>query len=137
MSGSAQLALRKALFMTLSADTGLTALMGAGRIFDSPGRGQAFPYLVLETLGAEPLLSHPDEGLAHDIRLVALSRSPSRDEALTILERVTDALMTTPPEPSGHKLVGLQVAGLSSRLLRDGRTFRADASLRAVTEPET
>ena len=47
MSGSPQLALRAALFQRLSGDMTLTGLIGAGRIFDAPPRGQGFPFLVL------------------------------------------------------------------------------------------
>jgi hypothetical protein len=135
MSGSPQLALRAALFERLSGDTALTALIGAGRIFDAPPRGQAFPFLVLETLGSRPLLSAPEEGLAHDLRLVALSRAPSRDEALQIAERAAALAIDPPLVLTGHHLVGLQLSDMASRLLRDGRTFRAELSLRAVTEP--
>ncbi|WP_417667347.1 DUF3168 domain-containing protein [Roseibium sp.] len=135
MSDTPQLALRKGLFERLSASAALSAVLGSGRIFDKSPRGQAFPFLVLESISAEPLLSHPDEGLAHVLRLVALSRGGSRDEALTIAETAGRVLIETPPAVDGQHLVGLQVSSLSSRLLRDGRTFRAEMTLRAVTEP--
>ncbi|MBS8258745.1 DUF3168 domain-containing protein [Roseibium polysiphoniae] len=136
MSTHSQLALRGALFSRLAADATLTDLVGAGRIFDAPPRGQAFPFLVLETLGARPLLNLPEEGLVHDLRLAALSRKASRDEALAIIQRASVLLMEPDLHLSGHRLVGLQVSEMSSRLLRDGRTFRAELSLRVVTEPD-
>ncbi|WP_417684646.1 DUF3168 domain-containing protein [Roseibium sp.] len=135
MSDTPQLALRKGLFDHLAASAALTALLGPGRIFDKPPRGQGFPFLVLEGISAEPLLSDPDEGLAHELRLVALSRTESRDEALTIAETAGRALMENTPVVPGHHLVGLQISGVASQILRDGRTFRAELTLRAVTEP--
>ncbi|MEJ8473954.1 DUF3168 domain-containing protein [Roseibium algae] len=135
MSDSSQLALRKALFTRLSGDATLSGLIGSGRIFDVPPRGQAFPYLVLEALGSRPLLSEPNEGRVHGLRLAVLSRKPSRDEALSVIERISLLVMETPLTLSGHHLVGLQISDMASRLLRDGRTFRAEINLRCVTEP--
>lgn len=135
MSDTPQLALRKGIFERLSASADLTTALGGGRILDKAPRGEAFPFLVLEEGRSEPLLVLPEEGLVHEMRLAALSRAPSRDEALTIAETAGQVLMDTPPGVAGQRLVGLQISNLSSRILRDGRTFRADLTLRAVTEP--
>lgn len=129
------LALRAGLFSRLAADSALTVLIGANRIFDAAPRAQAFPYLVLASLGSRPLLSRIEEGEEHDLVLAAFSRAPGRDQALSAVLRAVSVLVEDPPALDGHRLIGLQGADVSSRLLRDGRTFRAEATLRAVTEP--
>lgn len=132
----AQTALRAGLFQALAADSELESLLGPGRLFDAAPRSQAFPYLVLETLESAPLLSLPEEGLVHELRLAVLSREPSRDQAIATAERAREVLTYGAISLSGHRFVGLSVGLISSRLLRDGRTFKAELGLRAVTEPE-
>ncbi|MBD8893496.1 DUF3168 domain-containing protein [Roseibium litorale] len=132
---SAELALRKALLTRLNGSTALTAQMGSEGICDVPARGQAFPFLSLETLGSKPLLSDPSEGLLHDLRLQVLSRAPSRDEVLTLMEEASGQILDGALTLDGHHLVGLQLSGRSTALMRDGRTFRGVIELRAVTEP--
>ena len=135
MSSTPQLAFRRALFERLGGDAALTALLGAGRIFEKPPRGQDYPFMVLDSYTAEPLLTYPQEGFVHRLGLAVFSREPSRDEVLSVMDRAVTLLMETPPLLTGHWLTGLQVSGMRSRLLRDGRTFRADWTVRAVTEP--
>ncbi|MBO0345199.1 DUF3168 domain-containing protein [Roseibium sp. CAU 1637] len=132
----AALALRAGLFARLSADADLTSRIGANRIFDAAPRNQKFPFVVLAALGSRPLLTRVDEGEVHELVLAVFSRAASRDEALGGVQRAARLLMDEPPELTGHRLIGLQVTEVTSRLMRDGRTFRAEASLRAVTEPQ-
>lgn len=131
----AALALRDGLFARLSADEILTGLIGENRIFDAAPRAQDFPYLVLASLGSKPLLGLPEEGEIHELVLAVFSRASGRDEALKAAQRGALILSETPPVLTGQALIGLQAAGMTSRLLRDGRTFRAEVTLRAVTEP--
>lgn len=132
---SAQTALRAGLFQVLAADNELTGLLGTGRLFDAAPRGQAFPYLVLDSLDSAPLLSTPEEGLVHELKLAVYSREPSRDEAVQAAERARDILGYGAITLAGHRFVGLSVGLIASKLLRDGRTFKAELSVRAVTEP--
>ena len=135
-SSSAQTALRAGLFQALDADSVLEGLLGAGRLFDVVPHAQAFPYLVLETLESTPLLSDPEEGLEHLLSLAVFSRASGRGEASQAAERARDVLLNGGIAFDGHRFVGLSAGAVSSRLLRDRRTFRAGVSLRAVTEPE-
>lgn len=136
MSGpSAELALREALLARLNGSAALAAQIAPGGICDTPARGQAFPYLSLEALESAPLLSDPSEGLVHELRLQVLSRGPSRDEVLTLMDEAADRLLDGAFTLDGHHLVGLQLSGRSTALMRDGRTFRGVITLRAVTEP--
>ncbi|MEP3049676.1 MAG: DUF3168 domain-containing protein [Roseibium sp.] len=135
MSFEIQILLRSALFSVLSADLTLEFLLGTGRIFDTPPRGQSYPYLVLDTLESRPLLADPGLGLIHDLTLSAFSREQSRDQAVHAASRSAEVLMNGPVPLTGHRLVNLTVTNVVSRRLRDGRGFRATCALRAVTEP--
>lgn len=128
-------AVRSGLVSLLLADGTLDALIGPGRIFDVPPRGQVFPYLVLESIETRPLLADMADGAVHDLVLSVYSRGPSRDEAAAAAGRATDVLMSGPVSLAGHRLVNLTLANVISRRLRDGRGFRASSALRAVTEP--
>lgn len=130
-----QTLLRSALFSVLTADLTLETILGAGRIFDAPPRGQSYPYLVLETVESRPLLSEPGLGLVHDLTLSAFSRDRSRDEAAHAASRSAEVLMNGPVSLTGHRLVNLTLTNVISRRLRSGRGFRASSVIRAVTEP--
>lgn len=128
-------AVRAGLFSLLSADSTLAALIGPDRIYDVPPRGDAYPYLVLESIESRPLLAEIGDGAIHDLVLSVYSRGPSRDEAATAAGRAAEVLMAGPIPVSGHHVVNLTLANVVSRRLRDGRGFRASSALRAVTEP--
>lgn len=136
-ASSARTALRSALFSRLSADAVLSGLMGMGRIFEVPPRGQAFPFLLLESESARPLLTTAEEGLIHELRLAVYDRGVCAELVQQITAQVTELIMATPLSLTGHTLVGLQVQEGGSALMPDGRTIRGVLALRAVTEPVT
>lgn len=130
-----QTRLRSALFAVLAVDSTLETILGPGRIFDGAPRGQAFPYLVLETLESRPLLTDLSLGAVHDLALTVFSRGQSRDEAAQAASRAGEVLVAGPVAVSGHRVVNLTLTNVVSRRLRDGRGYRASSALRAVTEP--
>ena len=132
-----QTALRAGLFSLLRADGVLSSLLGPDRIFETPPRADAFPYLVLESVDTRPLLSEIGEGMVHSLVLSVVSRKLSRDEAAQAAVRAAEILMTGPVSLTGNRLVNLTITRLLSRKLRDGRGYLASSSLRAVTEPLT
>ncbi|QDG78422.1 DUF3168 domain-containing protein [Labrenzia sp. PHM005] len=132
-----QTAVRAGFFSLLAADGVLQNLLGSDRIFETPPRAEAFPYLVLEALETRPLLAEIGEGAVHALSLSVFSRERSRDEAASAAGRAAEVLMNGPIALAGHRLVNLTMTTISSRRLRDGRGYRATSSLRAVTEPLT
>ncbi|WP_428526952.1 DUF3168 domain-containing protein [Roseibium sp.] len=132
-----QTALRAGLFSLLNADGVLSGLLGPDRIFETPPRADAFPFLVLESVETRPLLTEIGEGMVHSLALSVFSRKLSRDEAAQAAGRAAEVLMTGPVSLNGHRLVNLTITNVLSRKLRDGRGYRASSSLRAVTEPLT
>lgn len=132
-----QTALRAGLFSLLKADGVLSGLLGPDRIFETPPRADAFPYLVLESVETRPLLTEIGEGMVHSLALSVFSRKLSRDEAAQAAGRAAEVLMTGPVSLTGNRLVNLTITNVLSRKLRDGRGYQASSSLRAVTEPLT
>ncbi|MBO9424408.1 DUF3168 domain-containing protein [Labrenzia sp. R4_1] len=132
-----QSALRAGLFSLLKADGVLSGLLGPDRIFETPPRADAFPYLVLESVETRPLLTEIGEGMVHSLALSVFSRKLSRDEAVQAAGRAAEVLMIGPLSLTGHRLVNLTITNVLSRKLRDGRGYQASSSLRAVTEPLT
>lgn len=132
-----QTALRAGLFSLLKADGVLSGLLGPDRIFETPPRADAFPYLVLESMETRPLLTEIGEGMVHTLALSVFSRKLSRDEAAQAAGRAAEVLMTGPVSLTGNRLVNLTLTSVLSRKLRGGRGYRASSSLRAVTEPLT
>jgi hypothetical protein len=132
-----QTALRAGLFSLLKADGVLSGLLGPDRIFETPPRADAFPYLVLESFETRPLLTEIGEGMVHSLALSVFSRKLSRDEAAEAAGRAAEVLMIGPVSLTGHRLVNLTITNVLSRKLRDGRGYQASSSLRAVTEPLT
>ncbi|NVK33692.1 MAG: DUF3168 domain-containing protein [Rhodobacteraceae bacterium] len=135
MTTPATLALRSAIFERLKADSTLMDLLGEGGVYDHPPRNARFPNVSLESAGSRPLLEGEEAGLLHDLKLVVHSRQPSSDETHILAARITDLLMQPGFSLQDHHLVGLQITSVTTRLLRDGRSFKGELSLRAVTEP--
>ncbi|ADZ71350.1 DUF3168 domain-containing protein [Polymorphum gilvum] len=132
---AAEIALRDAILIHLAGDAELEALLGPGRLFDAPPRGQAFPFLRLDAVTGRRLAGSAEDGLEHELRLTVLSRADSRDEAVKAIARVAALLDGPVLALAGHRLVDLVPVATASGPLRDGRTFRAELVLRAVTEP--
>lgn len=129
------LPLRAAVQATLSADAGLTALIGPGRIHDEAPRGASGVYVVHADVEARDWSTGSERGCEQDFGLtVWAGESGSSRLALEAAARVAAVLDEATPAVSGHRLVNLRWR--SSRLARDGATGLAFVALRfrAVTE---
>ncbi|WP_395175176.1 DUF3168 domain-containing protein [Roseibium alexandrii] len=98
-----QTALRAGLFSLLKADGVLSGLLGPDRIFETPPRADAFPYLVLESMETRPLLTEIGEGMVHSLALSVFSRKLSRDEAAQAVGRAAEVLMAGPVSLTGKQ----------------------------------
>lgn len=80
--------LQNALVAALQADTALTALIGAGGVFDAPPRGRSAPYLVIDRHDIRQRDSDLAPGQEHLVLLHCWADLPSRRAALDIVRRV-------------------------------------------------
>jgi hypothetical protein len=130
------LALRAAVQSRLAADTTLSALIGADRIFDEAPRAQRGVYIVHGDVEARDWSTGSEAGCEQEFALVVWAgQSGSSRQALEAAGLVVAALNEANLALSGHALVNLR--WLSSRLSREPRGGLPSVALRfrAATEP--
>ena len=133
---SAAWSLQKALFAALAADTALTALLGAARIYDDVPQSSDFPYLTFGQSTARDWSTASDDGHEHTITLHVWSQAKGRAQVHEIMSAVRTALHGQPLNLDGHRLINLRHEFSEARRESDGETYHGLLRLRAVTEPE-
>jgi hypothetical protein len=128
-------ALLAAIVARLRADPALSGPPLDARIHDAPPRDAAFPHLVVE-----PVTSTDASGLdapleRHRLALRIVSRAGGRGEAARLAATAERVLAEAPPDPEGHRLIGLMRDGFESRMARDRITAEALLRFSALTEP--
>lgn len=126
-------ALQRALYETLAADDALTALIGAGRVYDTPPRGAAFPFLALDASETRPLAG-ADEASEHRLAVHVWSRHGGKTEVLAALDAVGRAVRSLPDHLGAHRLANVAVERREVTRRGDGRAVQGILRLRAVTE---
>jgi hypothetical protein len=130
------LALRGAIQARLTADVGLTALIGSGRIYDEAPRAATGLYIVHGDVDAQDWSTGTENGCEQDLSLVVWAgQSSSSRHALEAAALIVAALDDAELTVDEHRLVNLRWR--SSRLARerrDGLPF-VTIRFRAVTEP--
>jgi len=133
---SAGWALQKAVYAALAADPSVTALIGAGKVFDDVPREAEFPYIAFgQGLERDWSMGSAD-GREHVLVLHVWSRHSGRRETFEVMEAVRDALHDQPLTLCGHRLVNLRHEISEARRADDGETYQGVVRFRAVTEPE-
>lgn len=132
---SATNAIHKAIYATLSADAGLTALIGTGRIFDDVPPATRPPYLVFASASVSDWGTGTETGEEHGLAIEIWSAQKGRQQAAAIAGAVREALAGLGAIDPPFHLVNF--AHRSTRIERDPQTdnFRAMLRFRAVTEP--
>ncbi len=129
------LALRRAVQAHLSADAGLTALIGPNRIHDEPPRAARGVYVVHGEVSAEDWSTGSDQGCEQRLGLVVWAgESASSRQALEAAAAIVESLGGAALSLQGHRLINL--TWLSSRLAREPKSHLPTVTLsfRAVTE---
>lgn len=131
---TAMLALQGAVFAALSAHAGLTALIGADRIFDDVPGDTRPPYIRFDAFSAADWNTATEEGEEHEFSLELWSAHDGRKQLGEIASAVREAIGGV-SSVSGHALVNLE--HLETRFARDPASdlFRCAMRFRAVTEP--
>lgn len=129
------LALRAATQARLVADAALTALIGAGRVYDEAPRAAQGVYVVHGEADARDWSTGSDKGCEQEVSLLVWAgESASAKQALQAAACVAAALDEAELSLSGHRLINLRWQ--ASRLGRDPKTGLpfVTVRLRAVTE---
>lgn len=130
------LALRAAIQAQLVADAALTALIGAGRIFDEAPRALRGCYVVHGEVEARDWSAGAERGCEQELALVVwAAQSSSARLALEAAGLIVAALDEADLALEGHSLINLR--WLSSRLAREPRSGLPGVTIRfrAATEP--
>ena len=133
MSGSA-IALRKAIHSSLAGDAALTALIGAGKIFDDAPREARAPYVTFGDFLSRDWSTSSDHGTEHFVILNVWSAQRGAREALIVADRIRAILDDQSLSLDGNHLVNLRFVQLETRRENNARFTRASLRLRAVTE---
>ncbi|KRB01363.1 hypothetical protein ASD83_07610 [Devosia sp. Root685] len=125
-------ALQAALVAALEADAALTALVGAGGVFDAPPQNRPAPYVVIDRHDVRQADGDEAPGQEHRVLVHCWADRPSRKAALAIAERVMAAR-------NGLVPAGLAVAlaeHVRTETIIDAATGQARAAvlLRFLTE---
>lgn len=118
-------ALQAALVEALGADGALSALVGAGGIFDAPPRSRPAPYVVIDRHDMRQRDGDDTPGQEHRVLLHCWSDQPSRKAALDIAARVVAVGLD--PAPSG--LVVTHAEHVRTETLIDNATGQARAAV--------
>ena len=132
---SASWSLQQSVFAALTADAALTALLGAGRIYDDVPQGSPFPYITLGQATAREWSTGSEDGTEHNLILHVWSNARGKKQAHEILSAVRTALHDKPLTLAGHRLINLRHEFSEARRDRDGEAIHGTARFRAVTEP--
>lgn len=132
---SASHALQQAIFATLSADAALSALLGAGRVFDDVPQGTRPPYVTFGPATAQDFSTGSEPGTEHLFTLHVWSDRAGKLETQEILAVLRAALHDRPLAVDGHTLINLRHERSETRRTPGGESVYGLARFRAVTEP--
>ena len=135
MSLSPSWAVQKAIFSALNTNIELTALLGAGRIYDHAPENAPFPFMVFAQSIESDWGTSSDDGREHTIVLHVWSAKKGQKEARAISERVRAILHDTALTLDENHLVNLQCRTIEVLRMPEDRATQAIIRLRAVTEP--
>jgi hypothetical protein len=127
-------ALREAIRARLQADAGVIALLREPKIFADPPKHAAFPHIAFVAATARENGTCSDDGHVTELTLGIWSRGNGSSEALQIADMVAASLVALPAALAGHRLINLIVMKVEPAVLKDGETWRAVMTIRAVTE---
>jgi hypothetical protein len=130
MSGSAN-ALQAAIHARLTDDAVLTAMIGAGSVFDRRMTGKPMPYLMLSEIATTDFAPGTEE---HEVKIEIWSDTEGRKQSQEIAARVKTLL-----DGAGLSLTGFSLVNLLHRSTRARREVKTKAQVaemvfRAVTE---
>ena len=127
--------LQKAAVERLAGDAGVTAIIGAGRIFDRRITRAEPPYLVLGEMVTSDFSTGDGEGSEHRFEIEAWSKDNGRKQAAALAEAVRLALHDADLALGGAVLINLRHERTVSRRAPKSGLHVARLRFRAVTEP--
>jgi hypothetical protein len=133
---SASWALQQAVFAALCASDDIKDLVDdPPRIFDTPPRGAAFPYIVIGDDTESDWSTATEDGSEHALAIHIWSRADGHKEAKLVADTVRDALDGAALSVTGQALIDIRYLETTFTRESDGETIHAVLRFRAVLEP--
>lgn len=134
---SASWALQQAIFATLCSSDEIKDVAGdPPRIFDTPPRGTAFPYIVIGDDTESDWSTATESGSEHSVVIHIWSRADSHKEAKLVSDAVRDTLDGAELNVTGQALIDIRYLETGFTREADGETIHAVLRFRAVLEPQ-
>ncbi len=134
---SASWALQQAIFATLcSSDDVKDAVGDPPRVFDTPPRGTAFPYVVIGDDTESDWSTATEDGSEHAVVIHIWSRADGHREAKLVADAVRDTLDGAELAVTGQALIDIRHLETNFTRESDGETTHALLRFRAVMEPQ-
>lgn len=127
--------LQQAVVARLAADPGVTAITGAGRIFDRLITRAEPPYLVLGEITSSDFSTGDSDASEHRFEIEAWSKDNGRKQAVELADAVRTALHDADLMLDGAVLVNLRHERSTSRRAPKSGLHVVRLRFRAVTEP--
>ncbi|MBW3098663.1 DUF3168 domain-containing protein [Pseudohoeflea coraliihabitans] len=125
--------LQAAVYQRLAGDAAISALAGAGKVFDGRPLRKTLPYVHLGIWQVEPL-SGDDGTFEHRFDIEAWSEQGGQREVAALAEAVRAALHDQPLTLDGATLVNLRHWRSRAGRQAQSRFYRAVVTFRAVVE---
>lgn len=127
--------LQKAAYKALKADSALTSLLGANRLYDDVPQNADFPYVVIDQMRVNDWSTGTERGSEHILMLHVWSRYRGKRETYEISDTIRAALDDAELTLDENRLVNLAHQYSDLKRDADGETWHAVLRFRAVTEP--
>ena len=137
MAASAAWSLQESIYLALTTDAPLTALLGGANVFDDVPQDVSFPYVTLAQSEARDWSTGTEDGSEHIVTVQVWSRAGGKKDVQGIVQAIKDVLHDADLALTDHRLINLRQELSEARLEADGETYRATLRYRAVTEPTT
>ena len=131
----AETALQTAILQHLSADEGVTSILGdPPRVFDQVGAYPTFPFLEISAHEVKPAAGVDVDLMEHRLDLRVLTQWGGRSECRQVLSVIRQSLEAAQLTLADHTLVYCFPVFSDVLMLKDGKTVRGTVRLKAVTQ---
>lgn len=127
--------LQKAAYETLTADSGVIALLGGTYIYDDVPQSAEFPFVVLDQMRINDWSTGTERGSEHILMLHIWSRYKGKQEAYEIADAIRSLLDDAELTLDDNRLINLTHQYSDLKRDTDGETYHGVMRFRAVTEP--
>lgn len=126
--------LEDAIFDKLAADITLVNMLGGKRIYGSPPRNSALPYVTVATTFSRDWSTGTERGEEHRILVTVWTAIKKRDQQQALLARLDTLLNDAALTLTDHHLINLRVERQELRSNRRHHLLQGVLQLRATTE---